>query len=177
LNTCVKTLGKIGCIAVLITFSLTAFAQAADRIGYIDVQRIISESAVGKKKIEEYNRLRDRKDAELRQKLAAMEALNSGLNRERAREPVNQEKIRALLEKLQDKNREIERFAADARAELAQKDAEAVAEILQIVAPILMQIGEAGGYAIIWRNIHDIAYMGPGVDITDEVIKALDQKQ
>ncbi|MBI3377100.1 MAG: OmpH family outer membrane protein [Nitrospirae bacterium] len=174
MNTTIKSIGISG-LAALLIFGMEALAHGADKIGYINPQRIISESNIGKKKTEEYNRLREQKDKELRGKLAEIEALNNDLKKGREQKTINERKVKDLIEQIQNKNKEIERYAADVKEDLAKKDVESVNEILLKAAPILNDIGSKRGYAVILKNIQDIAYIGAGVDITGEVIKRLNE--
>lgn len=167
-----RNLSISGLVALFI-LGMATVACGADKVGYINIQRIVSESNTGKKKTEEYNRLREQKDKELKEKITEIENLNSDLKKEREKKSIDERKVRDLLEKIQQKNKDAERYAADAREDMAKKDSEAVIEILQKAAPILKEIGDTRGYGVILKNIEDIAYIGVGVDITEEVIKKL----
>ena len=167
---------KTGCFIILSIFCLPILAQAADKTGYIDIQRIVSESTVGKEKMAAHQQLREQKESRLQEKLESIKKLNNQLNQATAREPVDQAEIPSLIEKLRIQKKEAERYAADAKEELARLDRQSVNEVLVIAAPIIMQIGEAGGYAVILRNINNIVYLGPGANITDQVIEALNKQ-
>lgn len=174
MNKTIKHIGITGLAALLIMGAgAAAFAREADKAGYINIQRVVSESTMGKKKAEEHAVIREQKDKILREKLTEIEALNNELKKEREKKTLDRKKIAETMEKIQQKNKEAERYVADAKEELAKKDLEFVREILVKAAPILRDIGDNGGYAVILKNIEDIVYVGPGADITDEVIKRL----
>jgi outer membrane protein len=176
MNTTIKSIGISG-LAALLIFGMDAFVHGADKIGYINIQRIVSESDIGKKKTEEFNKFREGKDKELREKLAEIESLNSDLKKEREKKSIDERKVRDLIDRIQLTNKEAERYAADAREDIAKKDTEAVMEILQKAAPTLKDIGDKRGYAVILKNMQDIAYLGAGVDITEEVIRRLNESR
>ncbi|MEA2015031.1 MAG: OmpH family outer membrane protein [Thermodesulfobacteriota bacterium] len=169
MNTTIRNLGIIG-LAALLIFGMIAFVGSADKTGYVNVQRILSESDIGKKKMAEYARLRENKNKILEEQLAVIDSLKGHLKKER-----DKKKIKYITERIERKNKEVKRYAADVEKVLAESDVESVNEVLKKVAPILKKIGNKRGYAIILKNIDDIAYLGPGVDITTEVITKLNK--
>ncbi|MBU4320593.1 MAG: OmpH family outer membrane protein [Nitrospinae bacterium] len=152
-----------------------AAAHATDKIAYINLQAIIAESDMGKQAKEEFNKTRVGMDGEIKEKIKELEALNAELQKERKKDPVNEKAIASVIERLQHKNKEYERFAADMKEELAKKDRELVRQILEKVAPILSELAASRGYAVIFKSAVDLAYVAPDADITKEVIERLNK--
>lgn len=148
---------------------------AADKVGYINVQRIVSESNLGKKAKAKIDKIREKRNKEIREKNTEIEALSNKLRAESQKKNINQPKIRELIEEIQQKNKELKRFVADVKEELAKKDRELVVEILKKADPILRKIAKKKGYSLILRNPDVLAYMDPDVDVTEEVIKRLNK--
>lgn len=148
---------------------------AADKIAYINLQVIMDESDMGKQAKEEFNKIRAGMDSEIKEKIKEIELLNATLQKEREKTPVDGKIIASVIDKLQQKNKEYERLAADIKEELAKKDNALVRQILEKVAPILTELAESRGYAVIFKNAVDLAYLAPAADITKEVIERLDK--
>ncbi|TAN43304.1 MAG: OmpH family outer membrane protein [Nitrospirae bacterium] len=153
----------------------TAAANAGDRIAYINLPLIIAESDMGKQAREEFNKTKASMEGEIKEKIKELEALNTELQKERKKDPVDEKKIAGVIEKLQQKNKEYERLAADLKEELAKKDRELVRQILEKVAPILTELAASKGYAVIFKSAADLAYVAPDADITKEVIDRLNK--
>ena len=67
------------------------------------------------------------------------------------------------------------RFQDDANRELTKRRDEVLAAVDQKVMPIINQYGQANGYDLIFRKFESgLIYAADAVDITDEVIAALD---
>lgn len=153
----------------------SAAANVADKIAYINLHVIVAESDMGKQAREEFNKIRAGMEDEIKEKIKEIELLNATLQREREKNPVDEKGIALVIDKLQQKNKEYERLTADTKEELAKKDKELVIQILEKVAPILTELAESRGYAVIFKNAVDFAYVAPAADITKEVIERLNK--
>jgi len=78
------------------------------------------------------------------------------------------------MEETRNKDKKTGKHVSEVKEYLTIRDAAAVTELLRIIAPV---IKEKGGreYAIMLKNIQEIACMKSDIDITDEVIKALNR--
>jgi outer membrane protein len=150
-------------------------ADAANKIGYINLQMIVTESDAGRTARAEFNRIQEKMNSELRKRMQELEALNAQLQKERSKKPVDTKAIALVTERLQEKSKEQERLAADMREDLTKKDRELVLEILQRVAPIITDIAQSRGYQMIFKNAEDMAYIAPEADLTKEVIERLNR--
>lgn len=154
----------------------SAAALAADKIAYINLQAIVAESDMGKQAREEFNKIRAGMDGEIKEKIKEIELLNVTLQKEREKSPADEKAIASVANKLQQKNKDYERLAADLKEELAKKDNALVRQILEKVAPILTELAESRGYAAIFKNTVDLVYVAPATDITKEVIERFNKE-
>jgi outer membrane protein len=159
----------------LIGTLVSSAAWAGDKVAYLNLQLIVAESELGKQAREDFNRQREKAEGEIKGKIKEIESLNAELNKEREKEPIDQRKIAAVIDRLQQGNKEYERFVADMKEELARKDQDLVRRILEKVAPILTELATSRGYAVIFKNAADLAYVAPAADISKEVIERLNQ--
>jgi outer membrane protein len=162
-------------IAALLLFSLNSYA--ADKVGFINVQKIVSSSEIGKKATADIEKLRDAENAEIARKRAELEELNNKFKAERQKKDVNQSELKILIEEIQLKEKEFKRLVADAREMLAKRDRELVIDILLKADPLLKEIAKQKGYTMILRDRSALAYLDPEVDITDEVIEKLNKSE
>jgi outer membrane protein len=164
-------------MAIVFTLGILIVADpvaGADRVGYIDLNRLVRESQMGKKAQAELAALRQRKEQEIENKGRALNALREELNTRGDRIP--EEEKRQKVELLQRLYKEYQRLAADAKEDIVQQDRQLVARILKEADGILKAVAEKKNFAIILKDPNAIGYLDPQVDITGDVLKALDKK-
>jgi outer membrane protein len=65
----------------------------------------------------------------------------------------------------------MQRFQDDAQRELNKKREQVLGDIEKKVFPVINQVGEAGGYTLIFNKYNSgLVYASEAVDITDDVI-------
>ncbi|MBI4843394.1 MAG: OmpH family outer membrane protein [Nitrospirae bacterium] len=161
--------------AVIAGVLLLAFNAYADNVGFINVQKLVSDSKMGKKATAEIQKLKDTENEKLNKIRAEFEKLKESFKAESQKQDANKEELKILIDKIQLKEKEFKRLADDSKELLAKKDRELVLDILQKADPLLKEIAKKNGYTIILKDRNEMAYLDPKVDITDEVIKKLDK--
>lgn len=149
-------------------------AYARNKVGFINIQRIVSESKLGKKAQAEMAKIRKMRAKELRKMRQSMESLSKEIV-ESQRKRAQQSRIGRMVEELQQKNKEFKRYGADVKEELEKKDRALVIKILQEADPILKRIAKKKGFSIILKNVGDFAYLDPDVDLTEDILKELNR--
>ncbi len=167
---------KIAVLMVAAVALLAVRAQGADvKIGYVDVQRVLADSKRGqeaKKKIEA-------RGAELNQEFLKRQQEVKALKEELERKGtlLSEEARKEKEKEYQKKVKELERFVKDSREELRQMEREVTTQILKEVEKIINELGKEKGYTLILEKQRSfILYAPEEIDLTDEVIKALDSK-
>ena len=166
---------KMLTVFFLLTGLLISVAAHAAETAYINLQLIVAESNMGKQAREEFNKSKEKIESTIKEKNKEIESLNPELQKERNAKPVNEKRVAAIIERLQAKNKDNERFVADKQEELTRKDQELVRQILEKVTPILTELATTMGYTMILKNGADLAYVAPAADITGEVLKRLNR--
>ncbi len=69
---------------------------------------------------------------------------------------------------------DIQRFQQDAQAEINELQNEVQQDFVRKLTPILKQVGTEKGLHMIIQADAGVAWIEPGLDITDDVIKKLD---
>ncbi len=148
------------------------FPQGA-KIGFVNFQRVVSESAEGKASSAKIQALSKKKQDEGTQKAAQ---LKSNQDKLQTSGSVMSEAARGQLEKeIERQQVEAQRFQQDAQAELNELQQELQADFIKKVTPILQQVAtEKGLHAMFNAQEAGFAWVDPGLDLTNEVIKKLD---
>jgi outer membrane protein len=151
-------------------------AQSAERplkIALIDVQRLVTDSAVGKEALGRLKNLQDAKVAEGKAKQDEIEALRRKLNDGRL--SLAADKIADLEKELEDKMISFRRFQDDAEREIGKARENALSEVERRVMPIIEQVGEEFGYALIFNKFQSgLVYADEAIDITPLILQRFD---
>ena len=169
----IKTILAMTC-CVAFGLMLCAVSHAGDKVGYINLQRLVNESTMGKAARADIQKMRKQKEEIVSNKLWAVNNLKSILTEKGAgMDPVEK---RNKIEKLRSAYKEYQRLLADAKEDILREDRELVAIILKKADGVLKRVAKKRKYTIIIKDPKTIGYLDPSVDITDEVLKGLNKK-
>jgi outer membrane protein len=152
-------------------------AKAADapRIATVDVQQVILESKMGKKAKGKVEAERDLKQKELTAREEDASKLQKDLEKQSSilSEAARKEKQEAIDKKVRDLKRVYEDFNRD----LQKKETELIRDLLKDITAVVRDYGKTKGYALIFEKGQSaILYSSDQIDITKEIIAALDAK-
>ena len=144
-------------------------AQAQNKFGFVNTQRVLSESLPAtraQKRIEAEFQKRDQELARIADQLKRMQddldknsvTMSDTQRRNRERE-------------FGDLNREFQRKQREFREDLNQRRNEELAQVVEQANRVIRQIAEQEKFDIIFQ---DAVFASPRIDITDKVIKALE---
>ncbi len=160
-------------ILVLAILVLSVFAFSQVKIGVINAQEIIQKTKRGVQIQKQLENLQKQKTQELQVlqeqiKKLEKELLSPALNAEtRERKSVD----------LQTKRTTIKRKYEDAQRDFQRESQKMLAALERELIPLIEGIGKTKGFSIIFdRARSGIVYYNNAVDITGEVITAIDQK-
>jgi outer membrane protein len=167
-------LGLLAAFAV--SPSTLAFAQSVpNRVGYVDVQRILARSSAGVAARERLEKEKAALQKEIDAKRTEIEKLRDELEKKGAL--LSTEASREKQENLERRVRDLRRLADDYQKELEKKEANLLQKVLQELSGIIDRIGKQKGYQMIFeRRGAGVVYGSPEADLTDEIIKAYDQE-
>jgi outer membrane protein len=166
--------------ALAAPFALPAMAQAAPapaagtmKIAVIDTEKILMNSAAGKRALGDLKKLQDQKEAEGRTKQQEIKDLQAKLTDGRL--SLAQDKLADMEKQLEDKVIDLRRFQDDANRDLTKKRDEILGQIDDKVMPVINQVGKEMGYTLIFRKFESgLIYADDAIDITNSVIQRLD---
>jgi outer membrane protein len=163
----------LGCIILALALCMNAYA--ADRVGYVNLQRLVNESKMGKAARADIQKMRTEKEALLNTKLQDITKLREFINQQGEKMPASER--RDKVELLQKMYKDYQRLVADAKEDITREDRDLVGIILQKADNILKEVAKSKKFGIILKDPNAIGYLDPEVDITDSVLKELDKKK
>jgi len=159
-------------ICMLLVANLAA-AQDRVNIGFIDVQRAISESVAGKRARDRFQSQVKKAESDLVKEKQELERLKSEFDK---KSPLLKDDERRNLEvDLQRRAVNYQRAMGDQQQELRQKEGEMTADILKELEKIVAEVGKADKFTIILER-SQILYSDQATDITNKVIEVFNSR-
>jgi len=158
--------------SLLAVFASSSIAQSESRVGYVNLERILRDSAPAmraQKKIEQEFAKRDQELGKMADQLKRLQdTLEKNAVTMSESERVKREREFADL------NREFQRKQREAREDFNQRRNEELSGVIERANRAVKQIAEAEKYDVIFQ---EAVWASPRIDITDKVIKALDDSK
>lgn len=148
-------------------------ANAEAKVGYINLQRLVTESQLGQDARTIIKRMRLEKENLVLEKLQQIKRMRSQF--EDNKKDMSVENQRETIEQIQQANKEYKRLVDDSKEAIAREDRELVTIILQKADTALKEIAKKKKFSIILKDPNAVAFIDEKVDITDEIIKALNK--
>ena len=157
--------------AVFALASLPAEAQTAPKIGVFDPQRITQETAEGARIQARLNALQEKKRGELEKTQGDLKKLQDQFAAGAV--SMTEDKRKDLLMQIERKQLELEGMQKSASRELQLEAEQAQQQWQRAVLAAVGGYGKDKGYTILLPT--EVApYYSPSIDITDDLIKAID---
>ena len=148
----------------------TGVAPGALKIGVINIERLVQESALGKEAFNRVKKLNDVKKDEadkLQKELRDMEQKLADQGSAMADDKRDQ-----LQKSYQEKAIAFKRFQDDANRELETAQKKELGELERRVFPVINQVGKEKGFTLIFNKFQSgLVYADDAVDLTDDVLK------
>ena len=147
-----------------------AGAALTGRFGFVNTERILRDAIPAQraqKKIEAEFQKRDQEIARLADQLKRMQD-----DLEKNGVTMTENQRRTKEREFSEQNRDFQRKQREFREDLNQRRNEELAQVVEQANRVIRQIAEQEKFDIIFQ---DAVFASPRIDITDKVIKALDQ--
>lgn len=165
-----------GIVVALWLLALAPPAAAELKVGIVDLQRALNESASGKKAKDQFKVEFDRMQNSLKAEKDKLDRLKEDLDKQSV--VLKEEERKSKAEEFERKRRDLRRKLEDSDAELRKKDQELTGDILKELAQVIQEIGEREGYTLVLENSSSaVLYGSKSIDMTDAVIKAYDARK
>ena len=151
--------------------SVAVYSQT--KIGVINPQKVVTDTIRGKQVKAKLEKLGEEKQ----QKIKGMEASIKQLEKELMSPALNADAKEKKASELQNQRVNLKRYVEDAQKDFQSKYQKEMATLYREIMPIIEKIGAAKGFTIIFDLSNSgVSYFDKTIDITNEVIKAYDQK-
>ncbi len=173
-----KKAGFLIVVLAVLVFTAPA-APAAEqpfKLAYVDMQKALNYCEAGKEAKKQMTQEVERIQKIFAAKQKEVEKIKEDLEKRGAvmNEAARKEKERDYQAKLRD----LQRMQRDSEDEIRAKDRELTEKILKKLADIIRKLGEERRYTmVVEKNQPAVIYIAAGLDITEEVIKIMDQKK
>ncbi len=158
------------CCFLIVSGFCTALV-AADRVGYIDLHRLVNESKMGQAARQDLQKMRKERETVLAGKLRDINELKEYIQKEGDKMPLEEKNDK--IEELKKLYKAYQRLVADAKEDITSEDRELVSIILTKANDVVKKVAKQEKYTIILKDPNAIGYLDPEVDITDLVLKEL----
>ena len=160
-------------VGVLLLSCSTTFAQEKIKIGFIDIQRVISESQAGKRAKERFQAQVKKAEADIVKERQELDRMKNDLDK---KGPLLKDEERRNLEvDFQKRSVALQRSMSDYQQELQQKNNEMMSDILKELEKIVNEVGKAEKFTLILER-SQILYSDQGIDITSKVIETYNSR-
>jgi len=148
---------------------------AGQRIGYIDLTRVLARSAAGVAAREQLEREKAAMQKEMDGKRVELDKLRDELEKKGPLMAADARRDRE--ETMERKRRDATRLADDFQRELARKEQVLAQKVMQDISGVIERVGKQKGYyLVIERGRAGVLFSAPEADLTDDIIKAYDQE-
>ncbi|MUM76871.1 OmpH family outer membrane protein [Pseudodesulfovibrio sp. F-1] len=160
---------KVSLFILCLFLALPVSAQVS-KVGFVNPQRIINESRIGRIAQEDLARLGREKDRRVRESLERVEAIKAEIGQGTLTVSEEQTRERALRLAA----REYEILVEESNADIQTEERQLIQFVMRRADSILRRIAEEAGFTMILTDPEIIGYVANSMDITDRVIKELD---
>ena len=159
---------KVFAVLLFLAFAAPVWAQEKIKVGFIDIQRAISDSQAGKKAKERFQAQVKKIEADLLKEKQEVEKLKSDFDK---KGPLLKEEDRKNLEKeFQRRYMGYQRSMRDSQEELRQKEGEMTGDILRELEKVVAEVGKNEKFTMIYER-SQLLYADQAIDITGKVIE------
>ncbi|MGA7992258.1 MAG: OmpH family outer membrane protein, partial [Thermoanaerobaculia bacterium] len=145
-------------------------ATASTRIGVIEVQRIVQESAIGKESLARVQKLQQAKQEDLQKRQKELRDLEQKIQDQG--KALSEDAMEKLQKEYQAKAVELKRFQDDAQRELEEAQRKELGDLEKRIMPVINDVAKEQGYQLVFNKFNSGLLFADdkGVDLTDAVI-------
>jgi outer membrane protein len=168
-----KTFLAAAVLTLLMAPAFPSTAAEAVKIGYVNMQRALENSAAGQQATKKLSDIWDKSKSELQKNKDRIEAFRAEIDKQSLL--WNEKTKREKDDELRRMERDYNRLLKDVQDELKAKETEFSEGIGKDLLRIIEDIGKAEGYTIILeKKSSAVLYAPASIDLTDRVIKQYD---
>ena len=159
-----------GVVATAALVALPVSAQSAQKVGVIEVQRIVQDSAVGKESLARIQKVSAAKQEDLTKRQTELRDLEKRIQEQG--KSLSEDAMEKLQKDYQQKALDLKRFQDDAQRELEELQRRELTELEKKVLPVIEAVSKELGYSLVFNKFQSgLLYADEAVDITAAVIQ------
>lgn len=163
----IRYFGCAGVVLIIIAFAVPAFTADIAKIGVVDFQRVLLESAPGKE-VQETIQTRGRQmEADLKQKGGELEKMTEQLNRDAM--VMSRDKRDEAQREMEIKRYDFQSLQKKYQTEIRDLENRMIEKLKTEIFDVAQDIGQKEGYLLIIEQ-GAVIYFPAALDITDKVI-------
>lgn len=165
---------KLLLITIITLCAFNAYA-AEFKIGYVDLNKALNESAKGKTAVTVLEDMVKEKQSVIVEKEKELKALDDEIAKQAS--ILNPDAIREKQAKREKLMRDYQRMVKDSQDEVQQKRNDFMEAIIKDLRETVVRIGKEKGYSIIFERVASgILYIPEEVDLTDTLIDVFNKE-
>ncbi len=154
----------------------SAHAAPEVRLGFVDLQRALTESRTGKAAQKDYEKAVLAAQSKLDVKKSEFEKLREAFSKQR--ESLNADALQKKEEELIEKERDIKRSFKDSQEKLRRTNAQMVGELMKEIRVAVAAVGQEKNLTVILeKGSQAVLYADSKIDITDEVVSRFNKQK
>lgn len=164
----IATLGLCFVVGGFLRADAASPSAASTKVGYVDLQRTLNETAAGKKAKKRLEGDKKKKQRALDRQQKELQKFAAELDKQRV--VLKPDVLRQRERELQEKYVKLQEVYLQLQQDLAKQEAQLVQEIFGKAAPVIQEIAKRRGYdMILEKNESAVLWGQNALDITDEV--------
>lgn len=171
-----STIVKTGIAAIVTILMIAGTASAEFKMAYVDVQKAIEKTSMGKKAKEEMKKEADKKNKELEKKKSDIDKMREDI--EKKRSVLAEEAFAKRAGELQEEMQKFNQTASKAQAELQKKESELLEPIVKKMKLVIERLAKDKGISMVIQsnqNAQIVLYSSSELDLTEDLVKAFDK--
>jgi outer membrane protein len=147
-----------------------AFAQdKLQKIGVIEVQRIVQESAVGKESLARVQKVQQAKQDDLTRRQKELRDLEQKIQEQG--KTLSEDAMEKIQKDYQAKALDLKRFQDDAQRELEEAQRKELGDLEKRIMPVIDVVSREQGYSLVFNKFQSgLLFADTATDLTDAVI-------
>jgi len=162
------------CLASLLVSTGSAPTLAPLKVGFVQRERIVRETRIGKQALQQLKELQAKKQAQIDRMEEEIKKLGDKIANEAL--PLTEEARDKLRRQQRKKKADLDFFVSEAYDEAKKLNQENMAKIDRMINEAAREIGKEKGYGLIIEKEGIVLYGDPEFDLTDEMIALIDKK-
>ncbi len=165
----IKCIASLLMAGFVIAHSLPAKAADEEKIGYIDMQKAIQETSLGKKAKSDLEKEFNAKKAELQKKEADLKKMDEDLRKKAS--ALSDEVRNKKMQELQTEAMKFQREVSESQQNIQTKERELTKPILEKLQKSLESVATSGGYTMVLeKGEQSVLFAKKSLDLTEQVV-------